>query len=274
MSFEGVDVPSDIAVTKRVILSFIARLFDPLGLLTPYIMTVKRLFQETWRLGLDWDDDVPENVRVRFLRWLDGLSHVKGLSVPRSYCVEGWHDVHVVEVHAFGDASEAGYGADVYLHLTLRDGSVMTPLVMSRGRVAPLKQVSLPRLELLASLLAARLLRFVCRALKLPTETRYRCWTDSMVVLGWIKGDPSRWKQFVKNRVSEIHSLTDPALWSHCPGQDNPADLITRGVYAEALTDSHWFSGPDWLSDDSFADVTSSLEEVVSPELVLRFISS
>ena len=267
LTFEGVDVPSDIAVTKRVILSFIARLFDPLGMLTPYIMTVKRLFQETWRLGLDWDDDVPENVRVRFLRWLDGLNHVKGISVPRSYCVEGWHDVHGVEVHAFGDASEAGYGAAVYLHLTLRDGSVMTPLVMSRGRVAPLKQVSLPRLELLASLLAARLLRFVCRALKLPTETRYRCWTDSMVVLGWIKGDPSRWKQFVKNRVSEIHSLTDPALWSHCPGQDNPADLITRGVYAEALTDSHWFSGPDWLSDDSSADVSSSLEEVVLSEL-------
>ncbi|XP_043210612.1 uncharacterized protein LOC122375344 isoform X2 [Amphibalanus amphitrite] len=265
LSFEGVDIPSDIAVTKRVILSFIARLFDPLGLLTPYIMTVKRLFQETWRLGLDWDDNVPEHVRVRFLRWLDGLSYVKSISVPRSYCVKGWHDVHVVEVHAFGDASEVGYGAAVYLRLTLRDGSVVTPLVMSRARVAPLKQVSLPRLELLASLLAARLLRFVCRALKLPSETLYWCWTDSMVSLGWIKGDPSRWKQFVKNRVIEIQSLTDPAQWSHCPGQDNPADLITRGVYAEALTDSPWFSGPDWLSDCAGADLLSS-PEVLLPE--------
>ncbi|XP_043210614.1 uncharacterized protein LOC122375344 isoform X4 [Amphibalanus amphitrite] len=160
---------------------------------------------------------------------------------------------------------EVGYGAAVYLRLTLRDGSVVTPLVMSRARVAPLKQVSLPRLELLASLLAARLLRFVCRALKLPSETLYWCWTDSMVSLGWIKGDPSRWKQFVKNRVIEIQSLTDPAQWSHCPGQDNPADLITRGVYAEALTDSPWFSGPDWLSDCAGADLLSS-PEVLLPE--------
>ena len=265
-SFEGVDVSSDV-VTKRLILSLIARLFDPLGLLAPYVMTVKRLFQETWRLGLGWDDDVPGDIRVRFLKWLDGLSHVKGIRVPRSYSVGGWHDVCVVEVHAFGDASEAGYGAAVYLRLTLKDGSVVTPLVMSRARVAPLKRVSLPRLELLGSLLAARLLRFVCRALRLPTETPYHCWTDSMVVLGWIRGDPSRWKQFVRNRVTEIHSLTDPALWAHCPGLDNPADLLTRGVHAEALTDSCWFSGPDWLKADVVTDVSDPAELDMPSEL-------
>ena len=140
------------------------------------------------------------------------------------------------------------------------DGSVVTPLVMSLARVAPLKRVSLPRLELLGSLLAARLLRFVCRALRLPAETPYQCWTDSMVVLGWIKGDPCRWKQFVRNRVTEIHSLTDPALWAHCPGLDNPADLITRGVHAEALTDSCWFSGPNWLKADADVSVPSELD--------------
>ena len=75
----------------------------------------------------------------------------------------------------FGDASEVGYGAAVYLRLTLRDGSVVTPLVISRARVAPLKRVSLPRLELLGSLLAARLLKFVFQALKLSAETPYQC---------------------------------------------------------------------------------------------------
>ena len=255
-SFEGVDVPSDIVVTKRVILSFIARLFDPLGLLTPFIMTAKRLFQETWCLGLGWDHAVPEAIRSRFLRWLDGLSHVKGICVPRSYSAEGWRDVCAITVHVFGDASEVGYGAAVYLRLTLLDGSVVTPLVISRARVTPLKRVSLPRLELLGSLLAARLHKFVFQALKLSAETPYQCWTDSMVVLGWIRGDPSRWKQFVRNRVTEIHSMTDPALWAHCPGQDNPADLITRGMHAEALTDSFWFSGPDWLKAGANADMS------------------
>ena len=86
-----------------------------------------------------------------------------------------------------------------------------------------------------------------------------------MVVLGWIKGDPCRWKQFVRNRVTEIHSLTDPALWAHCPGLDNPADLITRGVHAEALTDSCWFSGPNWLKAD--ADVSDPSELDVPSEL-------
>ena len=81
-----------------------------------------------------------------------------------------------------------------------------------------------------------------------------------MVVLGGIRGEPSRWKQFVRNRVTEIHSMTDPALWAHCPGQDNPADLITRGMHAEALTDSFWFSGPDWLKAGANDDVSDPPE--------------
>lgn len=252
---EGVDIPTDVVVTKRVILSFLARMFDPLGLLTPYVMTVKRLFQETWRLGLDWDQEVPEDIKARFLSWLAGLSLVKETSVPRSYCAGGWDDVRATEVHVFSDASEAGYGAVVYLRLTLTDGSVVTPLVMSRARVAPLKRVTLPRLELLGALLAARLLSFVLQALKLPPETRYRCWTDSTIVLCWIRGEPTRWKQFVRNRVSEIHNLTDPAMWAHCPGRDNPADLVTRGVFAAELTGcAFWFSGPDWLREFDSGD--------------------
>ena len=267
-SFAGVCVPEEVTVTKRVILSFIARMFDPLGFLSPYIMTLKLLFQETWRLGLDWDDPVPDEISSRFMTWLNGLRHVKGITVPRSYCCEGWRDVSVLTVHAFGDASEVGYGAAVYLQLKLRDGSVVTPLVIARGRVAPLKRVSLPRLELLGSLMAARLLRFVFRALRLPTETLYQCWTDSMVSLGWIKGDPSRWKQFVRNRVTEIHCLTDPAQWVHCPGSDNPADLITRGVNAKALTESCWFTGPDWLREgDDGADLPLSPGLDVESEL-------
>ena len=266
-SFSGVAVPDSINVTKRVMLSFIARMFDPIGFFSAYIMTVKLLFQETWRLGLEWDDVVPQEIGKRFLRWVAGLEELKEVTVPRSYCAGGWCDVSRVEIHAFGDASEVGYGAAVYLRLTLTDGSVVTPLVMSRGRVAPVKRVSLPRLELLGSLLAARLVCFVRRALKLPLETEYRCWTDSMIVLGWIRGDPSRWKQFVRNRVVEIQELTDPGLWSHCPGRDNPADLITRGVYAEELTSSSvWFSGPEWLQESCEHGGEVLLEPEVLPE--------
>lgn len=249
-SFQGIDIPSDVMVTKRVILSFIARLFDPIGFLTPFVMLVKILFQKTWRLGLDWDEDVPEDIRDSFLKWLNGVQLLKQVHVPRSYGNCAWRDVTAVEIHAFGDAAESGYGSVVYLRLTLSDGSVLTPLVMSRARVAPLKRVSLPRLELLAALLAARLLVFVREALKLPVETPYSCWTDSTVVLNWVKGDSSRWKQFVRNRVTEIQGLTDPSRWRHCPGSRNVADLVTRGAFAEELVSCDaWFTGPAWLKD-------------------------
>jgi len=103
-------------------------------------------------------------------------------------------------------------------------------------------------LELLGALLCARLLKSVKVALKVPNVPGY-CWTDSMVVLGWVKGRPCRWKTFVANRVKEIQNLVDPAMFSHCPGKGNPADYLTRGLYAEQLIDSsQWLQGPEWLS--------------------------
>ena len=96
--------------------------------------------------------------------------------------------------------------------------------------MAPLKKVTLPRLELLAALLAARLLKFVLTSLYLSDSTPYTCFTDSTITLAWIKADPAKWKQFVRNRVSEIQTLSDPAQWFHVPGEQNPADLLTRGL--------------------------------------------
>ncbi|XP_014673355.1 PREDICTED: uncharacterized protein LOC106813671 [Priapulus caudatus] len=120
---------------------------------------------------------------------------------------------------------------------------------MSRARVAPLKKVCLPRLELLGSLLAARLLRFVRQAFRLPNNVAYSCWTDSRVALAWIQRDHKKWKQFVTNRVLEIQDITDPSRWFYCPGKQNPADLTTRGLYAEELMSSDlWLAGPPWLS--------------------------
>ena len=156
-------------------------------------------------------------------------------------------------MHGFGDASERGYGAVVYLRIPCGDGTHEVSLVTSRARVAPLKRVTLPRLELLGALMTARLVVFVQQALKL-SEVVYRCWTDSMVALGWVQGDPSRWKPFIANRVTEIQELTSPVNWGHCAGKDNPADLVTRGLSAESLVSSKlWLEGPVWLVESSQA---------------------
>ena len=135
-------------------------------------------------------------------------------------------------------------------------------LVVSRSKVAPIKMVTLPRLELMGAALCARLIVFSRTALQLPENVPFYCWTDSQVTLSWIKGDPHRWKTFVQNRVVEIQSLTSPSHWYHCPGRDNPADLLSRGVYAEQLVSSDiWLHGPSWLSQssESFPDGKSDI---------------
>ena len=251
-SFDCVSIPDGLIVTKRVVLSFIARLFDPLGLVTPFIMMAKCLFQEIWKQGLTWDQPIPESMQMLFLRWLDGMKQLKLWQVPRSYTGCAWCDNENITLHAFGDASEKGYGACVYLAVRFSDGSITSSLVISKARVAPLKKVTLPCLELLGALLCARLLTFVRSSLQLSSEVDYRCWIDSMVALAWIQSDAHRWKQFVANRVTQIQELTGREHWAHCPGKENPADLVTRGLFAEQLVASEvWLKGPKFIRDRS-----------------------
>jgi hypothetical protein len=280
-SFEGVELPEEVVPTKRIVLSFIARLFDPLGFTTPFVMLAKVLFQELWILGCQWDEELPADLCEVFKNWLQGLRMLKEWRIPRSFASFAWGEAMKcgIHLHAFGDASEKGYGAVVYLCVHSPSGEFSSSLVISKAKVAPLKRVTLPRLELLGSLLAARLLKFVSQALKLEDTMEYTCWTDSTVALAWIKGNPNGWKQFVSNRVREIQELTDPSRWKHCPGVDNPADLTTRGILADNLVVSDlWLKGPDWLGSlDPCEDPCEGrveFDEVSAEESVLLVDSS
>ncbi|KAG1672966.1 snRNA-activating protein complex subunit 3 [Nymphon striatum] len=250
-TFVGVDLP-DIEVvryTKRVVLSLIARVFDPLGLVLPFTVTAKFLFQDIWRLGLNWDDDLPSECQESFKRWLIELHTLQEVSVPRQYLQGNWSDISVaLELHAFGDASLKGYGACVYIRYIKSDGQYKSTLVRACARVAPLEWKTLPRLELLGALVTAQLLCSVIRDLRLPPDTNYTCWSDSMVALGWIRSSPSRWKQWVANRVAKIQSLTNLKRWRHIEGIENPADFVTRGVSGVKLVHSVlWWNGPSIL---------------------------
>ena len=245
--FHGFEVPIDMQPTKRVVLSCVARMYDPLGFAAPFVMQAKILFQDIWHLGLTWDEPLPSEQAQAFTSWLIGLRSLRAWRIPRRFSAQAsWSQLNYVEIHAFCDASERGYGTVVYLRIS-NDDSFSSSLIMARARVAPVKKVTLPRLELLGALLAARLVATVVKALHLSESTPICCWTDSMVSLGWIKGDPCRWKPFVANRVREIQELVDPACWRHVPGSQNPADLLTRGVSADALMqDPMWLKGPDF----------------------------
>ena len=166
---------------------------------------------------------------------MQGLEHINKWKIPRRLSQGKWlQENSNVELVAFCDASEKAYGCVVYLKTKDQEQAEVS-LVISKVRVAPVKRVTLPRLELLGALLAARLLKFVKTALLLESEVKYSCWIDSMIALSWIQSDPHRWKQFVCNRVTEIQELTNPAQWKHCSRKDNPADLLTRGIEAKTL---------------------------------------
>ena len=107
-----------------------------------------------------------------------------------------------------------------------------------------MKRVTLPRLELPATILGAKTVNFLRESLELPPNVQYTCYTDSQIALCWIQSKADRWKPFVSNRVREFQGLTDPACWSHCPGSENPADLVSRGLHASDLLKSEL-----WLED-------------------------
>lgn len=264
LSFTGDHLPAGVVPTKRVVLSLLARVYDPLGLLTPFTVLARCLFQELWELKLDWDEVLPDEAAEVFCRWMDGCRQLHDVKVPRCFTAlsaTDWSSLAGVELHVFADASPKAYGSCAYLRLKQPDGSYCVSFVMSKGRVAPLRQrLTLPRLELMACLTAAELVKLVCRALHLPEDTPCVCWSDSMIALGWLRGRPERWGVFVRNRVTQIQELTAPENWRHCRSEDNPADLLTRGVFADQLvTSALWFGGPEWLSGPEVPPVTDDL---------------
>ncbi|XP_043263812.1 uncharacterized protein LOC122404025 [Colletes gigas] len=231
-------------VTKRAILSRVAQLFDPLGLLGPIIVKAKILMQKLWQVGVNWDESIPETLHTEWKVFESQLKNIRELSIPRRIIC----DKHIeLELHGFCDASEKAYEACIYMRSTNTSGHHFAYLVCSKSRVAPLKVQSLPRLELCAAVLLAKLFSAAEKSLKIRTKQKI-FWTDSMIVLHCLKTPPHTLKVFVANRVSEIQQSTDGGQWRHVPSQDNPADCLSRGVEPSELRyNNNWFSGPQWL---------------------------
>ncbi|GFX47797.1 integrase catalytic domain-containing protein [Trichonephila clavipes] len=158
----------------------------------------------------------------------------------------GWSLQGKCEIHCFSDASKSAYGTILYLRFVTCNNEIETSFICSKSRVAPLKSLTLPLLELTAALLSARLAKQVSSCLKFDANIYY--WTDSLISYYWIRGDSSAFKPYIKNRVQEIQLLSDPMQWGHCPGKDNPADLLSRGTSAVKLAQNElWWHGPPWL---------------------------
>ncbi|XP_071037206.1 uncharacterized protein [Parasteatoda tepidariorum] len=208
--------------------------------------TKTQVQRHTWLCGIDWDELLPPSIASRWSKWIIDLPHLSNIRIPRWIGISSAD----VNIHVFCDVSERAYGTVLYVRFT-EDTKFHVRMVCSRNRLSPLKRITLPRLELLAALLDARLLHYFCTVTKLDKNTA-TLWSDSTVALNWIQGNPNRWKTFVSNRTSEILNYTNPTQCRHCPGNENPADHLSRGVAPTELKSLDlWWLGPTWLTQSS-----------------------
>ncbi|UYV67475.1 hypothetical protein LAZ67_5000806, partial [Cordylochernes scorpioides] len=227
-------------LTKRLVLSMVKRIFDPLGFCAPVFLPPKLLLQRSWGLKLGWDTPLPESMAQEFRTWLDQIKFIELIKIPRYM----WNDlIFPTEVHIFCDASQIGYGAVAYLRSETGRENTLT-LIWSKVRLAPMKSITIPRLELMAMVLGARLANAIQAALKRKCETTL--WSDSTTALSWIKRE-IEWRVFVRNRVREIQATTNLNDWRFVPSQLNPADLLSRGCPPSQFVQSRWWEGPEWL---------------------------
>ncbi|XP_075150627.1 uncharacterized protein LOC142224725 [Haematobia irritans] len=199
--------------TKRQVLSTIAKLFDPCGWLAPVIVVAKLVMQQIWLDKIDWDDPLKTITLINWQKFVKTSSAIDSVKIPR------W--IHFVpncniEIHGFCDASESAYGAALYIRVEFDNHNVETHLLAAKTRVAPIKKLSLPRLE-----------------------------------LSWLKKPPCAWSTFVGNRVSEIIENVGNDKWQHVDSENNPADIASRGCSPFELKENYlWWHGPSWLKLD------------------------
>ena len=245
--YEAKAIKPDITLSRRHLLSCVSSLYDPLGLVIPVIIAGRMLFQEATRLKLTWDEPIPEPLRSQWNSWIESLSRLPILRFPRcilpSPVVDG-----VAELHHFCDSSSRAYGACTYIRTVGPTGQVRVTLLQARGRLAPLHAITIPRLELCSAVLAVKLDVLARRVLGvdlLPSTF----WTDSQIVLSYLRSKTARLRVFVANRVSYILSNVKAQQWKFIAGKENPADLITRGATPEKLeVTPGWQAGPAFLS--------------------------
>ncbi len=227
-------------LTKRMLVSNIAKLFDVLGLLSPIVIKMKILLQCLWELRIDWDDYVPSKILEVWAQWESELPQLITCRIPRYYFPKT-SQVTTLQLHGFCDASENAYAGVVYLRGQDILGNTHISLVMAKTRVAPLKRLTIPRLELCGAHLLSELLHHVMEVYEIPMQQTF-AWTDSTIVLNSLDGSPRRFKTYVGNKVSATNR------WNHVRGLENPADCASHGIFpSELLNHQLWWKGPTQL---------------------------
>ena len=231
-------------ITQRKLLSLVSSVFDPLGLFAPFSVHMRRLLKSNWsKNGQHWDNSVEPNEEEEYLKWKAQLPEVAETSIDRRYfstAKDKW------ELHVFADASEDTMCAVAYLRSKPKEYSADLAFVIGKCRAAPMRHLSIPRLELQAAVMAVRLKEQIVKEHEAKIQS-CNFWSDSTTVLQWIHSSHRKQQVFVANRVTEILDTTNVSQWNHVSGINNPADIGTRAISVDELKRSEWLTGPAWL---------------------------
>ena len=232
--------------TRRGLLSSISSIYDPLGIVSPFILGAKLLLQSLCASKIGWDDELPHSELQQWQIWCSHLPNIACIRVKR--CLFQTPDHHSEEMHVFCDATIDGYGAVAYMRYESAVGTHCS-FLMGKSRVKPLKAISIPRMELAAATVAVKMGTALCFELNYD-RTKVTYHTDSTSVLYFLWNETKRFPIFVANRVQMILDFTSPEQWRYVPSSKNPADIASRGLQFSQVhgpSTETWITGPAFL---------------------------
>ena len=229
-------------------MSTVSSIYDPLGMVAPFILIGKKILQDLCKESVDWDEQISEDYRAKWERWRCELPLLEKFELPLCFLLADLGVVTSRQVHHnFSDASFTGYGQVSYLRLVNDRNEIHCSFLTEKARVAPTKSVTIPRLELTSTTMSVRVGTMLAKELD-DTADQEVYWTDSSTVLQYVNNESRRFQVFVANRLQSIRDSTEPSQWHYVEGLLNLADDASKGLRGkELLTQQRWIKGPDFL---------------------------
>ena len=239
-------VLQDKPMTRRGVLATIGSVHDPTGVAGPFLLPGRKVLQLITKETGDWDDELPQHLRSAWEKWRLDIPQLEKLKINRCYKPPGF-DAVSSSLHSFSDASDYGYGMVTYLRQVDSGGRVCVALVMAKSRVVPSKTTTIPRMELTAAVVSAKVTSLVKEELDMALDS-VTYWVDSTISLGYIQNETKRARTFVANRQQTILSLSKKEDWNKVDTKENPADSASRGLMiCEEDKVRTWLHGPQFL---------------------------
>ncbi|XP_073499055.1 uncharacterized protein [Phyllobates terribilis] len=253
--------------TRRGVLSTVNSLYDPLGFAAPVTIQGKAPLRDLTKETSDWDTPLPPYKRLQWEEWKNSLTELSNLNVPRPYAPVPSIEVRSQKLYVFADASVKAIAAVACLKTVDSKQQSHIGFVMGKAKLAPLPELTIPRLELCAPVLAVALAEFITSEMDIDLK-QTKFYSDSKVVLAYIYNKTRRFYIYVNNRVLRIRRSVHPKQWHYISTDQNPADHATRAADASQLGSTTWFSGPKLLyAGEHFPDTCDLVEEDADAEI-------